>query len=249
LQLTPRTALLLTVGGFLLSAALLRLGALSRPPLAIERVRGGTRALFADRRVRGLLALCWLPPAFLVLSEGLAAPYAAEIGSGPAGVGLLLAAMPVGAVAAELAAGGLLRPAARERLVLPLAGCLLSPFLLFALRPSLLLALAHSSSPVPGRRTPSAWTARGITRAARPEGNFDAVPEELRARAMTVMSAGLMTVQGLGMAVGGLAAEFVPPHWAVVGARVTGTGCVLAAVRAVRRSPARPNGETTMAGM
>ena len=239
MQLTPRTALLLTVGGFLLSAALLRLGALSRPPLAIERVRGGTRALFADRRVRGLLALCWLPPAFLVLSEGLAAPYAAEIGSGPAGVGLLLAAMPVGAVAAELAAGGLLRPAARERLVLPLAGCLLLPFLLFALRPGLLLALVALFAAGTG----VAYTL-GLDR-----WFFDAVPEELRARAMTVMSAGLMTVQGLGMAAGGLAAEFMPPHWAVVGARVTGTGCVLAAVRAVRRSPARPNGETTMAGM
>lgn len=239
LALTPRTALLLTVGGFLLSAALLRLGTLSRPPLAVERVRGGTRAIFADRRVRGLLALCWLPPAFLVVPEGLAAPYAAEIGSGPAGVGLLLAAMPVGAVAAELAAGGLLGPAARERLVLPLAGCLLLPFLLFALRPSLLLALAALFLAGTG----AAYTL-GLDR-----WFFDAVPAELRARAMTVMSAGLMTVQGLGMAVGGLAAEFMPAHWAVVGAGVTGTGCVLAAVRAVRRSLARPNGETTMAGM
>ncbi|MGH3314277.1 MAG: MFS transporter [Streptomyces sp.] len=242
LAVTPRTALLLTVVGFLASALLLGVGTRARPPLAVARARGGTRALFADRRVRGLLALCWLPPAFVVVPEGLAAPYAAETGAGPAGVGLLLAAMPVGAVTAELAAGGLLRPAARERLVLPLAGCLLLPFLLFASRPELPLALATLFVAGSG----FAYTL-GLDR-----WFFDAVPEELRARAMTVMSAGLMTAQGMGMAVGGLAAEFMPPHWAVVGAGVVGTCCVLAAVRAVRRTgprTGRPNPETPLVTM
>ncbi|WP_175439772.1 MFS transporter [Streptomyces sp. WMMB 714] len=250
LVLSPRGALLLAVGGFLASAVLLRLGTSAghgRPGPAASgegatgeaatgeaeasgRKRGGTRALFADRTVRGLLALCWLPPAFLVVPEGLAAPYAAEIGAGSAGVGLLLAAMPVGGVAAELAAGGLLKPATRERLVLPLAGSLLLPFLLFALRPGLFLALAALFAAGTG----IAYTL-GLDR-----WFFDAVPEELRARAMTVMSSGVMTVQGLGMAVGGLAGEFAPPHWVVVSAGVVGTGAVLAAVRAVRTARAVP---------
>ncbi|MFC4493817.1 MFS transporter [Streptomyces ovatisporus] len=253
LVLSPQGALLLTVGGFLASAVLLRLGtspgrgragrnaATGRSP-AGGRTRGGTRALLADRKIRGLLALCWLPPAFVVVPEGLAAPYAAEIGAGPVGVGLLLAAMPVGGVTAELAAGGLLKPAARERLVLPLAGSLLLPFLLFALRPGLFLALGALLAAGMGL----AYTL-GLD-----QWFIDAVPEELRARAMTVMSSGLMTVQGLGMAAGGVAAEFAPPHWVVVGAGVLGTGAVLAAVRAVRAArtlpgnpvAARPRGRT-----
>ncbi|WP_181769037.1 MFS transporter, partial [Streptomyces albidus (ex Kaewkla and Franco 2022)] len=174
--------------------------------------------------------------AFVVVPEGLAAPYAAQIGAGPVGVGLLLAAMPVGALVAELAAGALLRPATREKLVLPLAGSLLLPFLLFALRPGLLLALVALVAAGSG----FAYTL-GLDR-----WFFDAVPEELRPRAMTVMSAGLMTVQGMGMAVGGLAAEFVPPHWAVVGAGVVGTGCVLAAVRSVHAVRA-PRGDAPAA--
>ena len=235
LALSPRSALLLTAGGFLASAALLGVGTRTRPPVAVNRVRGGTRVLFADRRVRGLLALSWLPSAFVVVPEGLAPPYADEIGAGSVGVGLLLTAMPVGAVAAELAAGSLLRPVTRERLVLPLAGVLLVPLLLFALRPALplsLLALALAG-------TGMAYTL-GLDRWL-----FDAIPEELRARAMTVLSAGLMTVQGMGMAAGGLVAEFVPPHWAVAGSGIVGTGCVLVAVRAVRRAARsqRPPGE------
>ncbi|RAJ63309.1 hypothetical protein K378_03420 [Streptomyces sp. Amel2xB2] len=146
LALSPRSALLLTAGGFLASAALLGVGTRTRPPVAVNRVRGGTRVLFADRRVRGLLALSWLPSAFVVVPEGLAAPYADEIGAGSVGVGLLLTAMPVGAVAAELAAGSLLRPVTRERLVLPLAAVLLVPLLLFALRPAFAAVAARAGA-------------------------------------------------------------------------------------------------------
>ncbi|QPP06495.1 MFS transporter [Streptomyces bathyalis] len=224
LVLPPRGALVLTVAGFLASAALLRFGSARRPPAAVERTRGGTRALFAERRIRALLALCWLPPAFIVVPEGLAAPYSTEIGAGSLGVGLLLAAMPVGGVAAELAVGALLKPAVRERLVLPLAGTTLLPFLIFAWQPGLPLALAVLL--VAG--TGMAYSL-GLDR-----WFFDAVPEELRARAMTVMTAGLMTVQGMGMAAGGVAAEFMPPHLVIVAAGAVGTVCVLLAVVAVR---------------
>ncbi|WP_141724952.1 MFS transporter, partial [Streptomyces niveus] len=64
----------------------------------------------------------------------------------------------------------------------------------------------------------------------------DAVPEELRGRAMTLMSAGLMTIQGLGMALAGLAAEFLPVHQVVAGAGVIGTLCSLLLVYEVRRT-------------
>lgn len=225
---TPRSALLITVVCFVLSALILRLGTGARPPAAPVRTRGGTRLLLADPRVRALLALSWVPPAFVVVPEALAAPYAAELGVGSAGVGLMLAAMPVGSAVAELAVGAWLRPAARERLVLPLAATLPAPLALFAFRPGLVASLAVLV--VAG--TGLAYIL-GFDR-----WFFDSVPEELRGRAMTVQSGGLMTGQGIGMAAGGLAAECAPAHWVAAGAGVCGTVCVLVVVRAVRRHPA-----------
>ena len=48
----------------------------------------------------------------------------------------------------------------------------------------------------------------------------DAVPEELRGRAMTLLTAGLMTIQGVGMALAGLAAEFCAVTTVVAGVGV-----------------------------
>ncbi len=62
----------------------------------------------------------------------------------------------------------------------------------------------------------------------------DAVPEELRGRAMTLLSTGLMTFQGVGMALAGLAAEFLPVHVVVTGAAVLGTVVVLLLLAGLR---------------
>ncbi len=60
-----------------------------------------------------------------------------------------------------------------------------------------------------------------------------AVPEGLRGRAMTLQTAGAMTVQGAGMALAGAAAEYVPAHWVVAGSGVIGTLVVGSVVRLV----------------
>ena len=65
-----------------------------------------------------------------------------------------------------------------------------------------------------------------------------AVPEGLRGRAMTLQSAGLMTIQGLGMAVAGGAAEFVRPHVVTAVAGGAGTVCVLLVLARVRGTAA-----------
>ncbi|MEV6114898.1 MFS transporter [Streptomyces sp. NPDC052109] len=214
---TPRHALLITVGTFLASAALLRCGTRHRP----ARTRPGTdappgpRALFADRRVRVLLLLFWVPAAFSVVPEALAAPYADELGGGSTGLGLLMCALPVGTVAGELFAGARLRPVARERVALPLLCLTLLPYLGYALRPglavSLLLLLLSGAG--------SAYTL-GLD-----QWFVRAVPQELSGRAMTVLSAGLMTVQGIGMALAGVAAQTAGVRAAVAGAGVAGVLC------------------------
>ncbi|MFD0368966.1 MFS transporter [Streptomyces sp. NPDC127114] len=230
----PRGALLVTAATFLLSALLLRLGTARRPARAADGGREGFRAtwgLLRDRRIRALLLMFWVPPMFAVVPEALAAPYADETGLSTAALGLLMCALPVGTIAGELLAGSFLGPAVRSRIVIPLAVTGTLPFLLYALAPGAALAAA-------------ALLLAGATAAytlGLDAWFVAAVPGDRRGRAMTLMSAGMMTAQGVGMAAAGLAAEFAAVHTVVAGAGVLGTlGAVLLAlqVRATERRDA-----------
>jgi MFS family permease len=236
----PRHALLITVGTFLASAALLRFGTRRRPARARDRAdsRPGARRLLADRRVRVLLLVFWLPAMFSVVPEALAAPYADTLGAGSTGLGLLMCALPVGTVAGELYAGARLGPAARERIALPLLCLTLLPYLGFALHPglgfSLLLLLLSGAG--------SAYTL-GLD-----QWFVRAVPEELRGRAMTLLSAGLMTIQGVGMALAGVAGQFLGVRAAVVAAGVLGTLCCGGLAVACRMTEDRDGADRIMTG-
>ncbi|WP_405790677.1 MFS transporter [Streptomyces sp. NBC_00029] len=238
----PRGAIALTAAGFLGSALLLRLGTLSRPARTGTRTSplAGLRAVLGRRRLRALMLLFWLPPLFLVVPEALLAPYADGIGAGTAALGLMMCAMPVGTIAAELWAGSALSARTRSRIVAPLAAAGLLPLLLFALRPGLPIVLA-------------ALLLAGLAHAytlGLDQWYVDAVPDELRGRAMTLLSTGLMTLQGVGMALAGLAAEFLPVHQVVTGAAVLGTGVVLlllAELRSAVRQEERLRRETAPA--
>ncbi|MFJ2418418.1 MFS transporter [Streptomyces brevispora] len=231
---SPRGAMTITVATFLCSAALLRLGTRNRPART-GGGRGGTllgeslagaRTVLGDRRIRALLLLFWLPPVFAVAPEALAAPYADEIGAGTTALGLLMCAIPVGHIAAELYAGAALSPRVRSLIVLPVAAAGLLPLLLYGLRPGIALSAA-------------ALVLAGVGSAyviGLDQWFVEAVPDELRGRAMTLLTAGLMTLQGAGMALAGLAAEFFPVHQVVAGAGVLGTLCLLLLVAEVRRT-------------
>ncbi|MEV5158043.1 MULTISPECIES: MFS transporter [unclassified Streptomyces] len=235
--LSARGAITVTVLTFLSSAALLRLGTRDRP----ARTEGGTggalladslsgaRAVLGDRRILGLLLLFWVPAFFVVAPEALAAPYADAIGAGPAGVGLLMGAMAVGHIGAELYVGTALGPRARSRIVLPAAALGLLPLALYAFRPGTVLA-------------PAALVLAGAGAAyviGLDQWFVEAVPEHLRGRAMTLLTAGLMTVQGLGMALAGLAAEFLPVHEVIAWSGALGTLCTLLLAVEVRRTRVR----------
>ncbi|KUJ64486.1 MFS transporter [Streptomyces albus subsp. albus] len=230
----PRAVLVVTAAAFLGSALLLRLGTRRRP----ARTRGGPgrallgdslsglRRLLADRRIRALLLLSWVPPTFVVAAEALATPYADELGLGPAGLGLLMVGMPAGAVTAEALVGSLLGPRARARLSLPLAVASMLPALGYAARPSLgwaLVCLALSGAGIAYTLGLDQWF-------------IAAVPEGVRGQAMTLLTAGLMTAQGLGMALAGAAAELWPVHRVVAGAGALGAVCSLLVAIEVRRT-------------
>ncbi|MFB6865749.1 MFS transporter [Streptomyces virginiae] len=241
--LAPRGAIALTAAGFLGSALLLRLGTRARPARTAVRTSplAGMRAVLGRRRLRALTLLFWLPPVFLVVPEALLAAYADGIGAGTAVLGLMMCAMPVGTIAGELWAGSALSARTRSRIVAPLAAAGLLPFLLYAGRPGvplvllalLLAGLAHAHT-------------LGLD-----QWYVEAVPDELRGRAMTLLSTGLMTLQGVGMALAGVAAEFVPVHLVVTGSGVLGTAVVLALLAELRsavRQEERLRDETARAG-
>lgn len=230
--LSARGAITVTLVTFLLSATLLRLGTKARPARSsgggtlLRESLTGARRVFADRRMRALMLLLWVPTGFVVAPEALAAPYADRIGAGPAALGLMMCAMPVGHIAAELYVGSRLSPRSRSRVTLPLAAAGLLPFLVYVLTPGLaltsfvLLLAGAAGAYVMGV---DAWFVA-------------AVPEDLKGSAMTLMAAGLMTIQGVGMALSGLAAEFFPVSYVVAGAGVLGTLCSLLLVREVKQA-------------
>ncbi|MFF0428913.1 MFS transporter [Streptomyces sp. NPDC004520] len=234
----PRGALAVTTATFLASALLLRLGTARRPARAGGGASGfaGTWAVLRNRRVRALMLMFWVPPLFAVVPEALAAPYADEIGVSTAALGLLMCALPVGTIAGELFAGSFLSAATRSRIVLPLAVAGVLPYLLYGPRPGVALAaVALFLAGATGAYTLGldAWFVA-------------AVPEEQRGRAMTLMTAGMMTVQGVGMAGAGIAAEFAPVHAVVAGTGVLGTLCLLAAAAELRATERRDGADRHM---
>ncbi|KIF76764.1 MFS transporter [Streptomyces sp. 150FB] len=230
-----RGAIVVTAVTFLCSATLLRLGTRERPARGggagaksgalMRSSLAGTRLVLGDRKVRALLLLFWVPPMFVVAPEALAAPYADAVGAGPAALGLMMCAMSVGSILAELYVGTALSPRSRSRIVLPVAAAGLVPLLAYAAEPGVVRAL-------PALVLAGAGSAYVI---GLDQWFVAAVPEELRGRAMTVLTAGLMTGQGLGMALAGLAAEFVPVHQVVAWSGGIGTVCAVALVVEARR--------------
>ncbi|WP_329259469.1 MFS transporter [Actinoallomurus sp. NBC_01490] len=227
----PRTALRVTVLTFLGSALLLRLGTRDRPA-RVSRSGAMTRDSIAsagrwlgDARIRALLLMWWVPPMFFVVAEGVAAPFADAARAGSAGFGLFLAAMPAGTVVSEALGGTLLGPTARDRLALPLMAVSLLPMVAFAFHPP--LPVASGLMLLTGLC--AAYTL-GMDR-----WFVDAVPEKTRGQAMSLLGAGIMTLQGLGMAVGGAVAALVPPYMVICTAGLLGTMSVLGVLRSVRR--------------
>jgi predicted MFS family arabinose efflux permease len=228
--LSPRQTLLVTVCTFLCSALLLRLGTRSRPARSSRKAAlmrqslAATGEIMGHPRIRALMLMWWVPPMFFGVAEGVAVPFAADAGAGAVGYGVFLAAMPAGTVASEVLAGTLLDARARDRIAIPLAALSLLPMAVFCVNPSLPLSVALLV--LTGL---CAAYALGMDR-----WFVHVVPPELRGSAMTLMGAGLMTLQGVGMAAGGAVAEAVPPYAVICGAGLIGTASVLAVLRSVR---------------
>ncbi len=153
--ISPSQALLFDAATFVVAAALIRLGTAARAP----RTAGSGRSAFREslavlpmlrerRALRTVLLLSVLAPMLAVIPESVANPYVAahggplgSSGHGALGVGLYLAAIPVGSVLGDIAAAQLLTHEGRMRLVRPAVVVSFVPGVFFALSPRLPLAL------------------------------------------------------------------------------------------------------------
>jgi MFS family permease len=226
-------AIVVNAASFLLAAGLVRLGVENHatggearaPNLLVDSFHGA-REILRHKELRRLLLLGWLVPMFSVAPEALAAPYVAHRHASTTLVGVWLAALPVGMVAGDLAGVRLLDASVQRRLVVPVAAAGFLPYLAFAARPPIPVALALLLvSGVCGMYT------LGLDARVR-----DAAPAVLFARTMGLASAGLMTLQGLGFALAGAIAEGIGPGIAIVAAG--GLGLASTAALAWTRPPA-----------
>ena len=201
-------ALLLDAATFLASAALIRFGVRARPlPPRPEGsgswwtgLQSGTSLVWRDRRLRSLVALGCVA-GFYVTAEGLAVPYARQIGGGAAAAGLLLAAMPAGTALGMLLLGRLVRPETRLRVLGPMAVAACAPLTLCVFEPGLLVTFML-------------WSIAGAASAyhmAASAAFVRAVPDHGRGQAFGLAVTALRVAQGTGVLVAGLAAEHAPP--------------------------------------
>ena len=243
--LTPYWALFVDAATFVASALLVRFGvrhpAAVSPPTPRASMTGrrlsaggsvvaGLRVVLGDPAVRALAVLSWLA-GFYVVPEGLAAPYAAAIGTGTVGVGLLMAADPAGSVVGAFVLARWIPERLRARLLGLLAVLAGLPLLVCAVQPGLLVSLAALA--ISGALA-QAYQTQDTASLAR------AVPSAGRAQVMGIVVSGLVTVQGVGVLVAGVLADLIGTPLTIglagIGGIAVAVPAALAWHRALRRS-------------
>ncbi|MDP4505324.1 MFS transporter [Nonomuraea turcica] len=186
---SPRGVLLADAMTFALSATLLTAFVVRRPAApcserttVLRDTAHGLRMILTSRRLRSFVMLAWVGAAFTTAPEGLMTAYAAYLHSGHATYGLLLAAMPFGAVCGAIVYGRFTTPASRWRLVPGMALLSCASMLPIFADPPLPIVLTLLSITGYGTAFQIALNARFIQE----------VPASHRGRAYGVAMAGLM---------------------------------------------------------
>jgi hypothetical protein len=174
----------------------------------------GSAEVFADALVRRLFLLQWLPSAMCAGAEALLVSYAGTRHFPTTSVSALMAAVPVGMVVGSYVLGRS-APRRRARLVPWLLVVLGLPLVALLVRMPLLVAV--------GLLVVAGFGTAYSVGLQRPF--LDAVSEERAGQAFALLSAGLMTVQGLAPVALGSLAEFTSP---AVGIAVAGLAVLLA---------------------
>jgi hypothetical protein len=211
-------ALLVDAATFALSAVFLKVGVRERPLPQVADVRAGwwvslsagARLVWSDRQLRYLVALACVA-GFYVSVEGLAAPYAAVVGGGPAAVGILLAANPAGQMVGMLLLTRV-APARRLTLMGPLAIGSCAALIGCAAQPGLWVTVVL-------------WMVSGLCASyqlAASAAFVMSVPDAQRGQAFGLARTALIVSQGIGVLAAGAAADRWSPALVVAAAGIVG---------------------------
>ncbi|MFK4087222.1 MFS transporter [Kribbella sp. NPDC020789] len=218
---THRT-FLVDAATFAVSAALVGFGIRDYPldgdparrPSWLTQIAAGARLVWGDRQLRYLVLLASLM-GFYITVEGLAAPYAAALPSGPVtgavAVGVLLAANPAGTVTGMLLLTRL-DPALRVRLIRPLAIGSCAPLVGCLFEPGLVVTVLL-------------WFVSGVCSAYQLQANVmfvQSVPDGQRGQAFGLARTVMIVAQGVGILLAGMAADRWRPADVVAAAGVLG---------------------------
>jgi MFS family permease len=233
-----RTSLVIDAVTFLLSGLLIRFGTRARPAAAksetaelspLARMAAGFRLVFGDRALRTLLLFGWLV-VFYTIPEGIAAPYAKNLGGGSIATGLVLASTALSTTIATPLFTRFIRPRQRINLMGPLAVLTCSALVLTALRPGFAVSLVIFSLSA----------AFGVYQIAANTAFVVRTPNEQRAQAFGIASMGVIVGQGVAFVAAGAAVELVSP--AAVIAIGGGVGTVVAFFLTLRWRQVSPPG-------
>lgn len=226
LAISARGALLIDAATFLISAVLVRWGVRDRPapiadseaPTSLWReTMDGLRMLSQNSVLLRIVGLLWVGQFFLTAPEGIAAPFVAEFGYGSVGIGLFLAANPVGLIIGGIVIGRMCPPALREKLTYPLA--------LFSVLPMILAGLIDNFVVVLVLFVLSGFGASYLIPL---NVTFvRAVPPAYRGRAFGAAVSGLYACQGLAIIAAGGAAERISSSAVVTWSGVLGLVALL----------------------
>lgn len=231
-------ALAIDAATFIVSAVLVRTSLGPYPPPAKadgepaataswRRVAAGALVVAGDRRLGILVWLGWLA-LFTVVPEGLAVPFAGQIGAAGGWIGVILAAEPAGAVVGVLLLR-LFSRAARVRALGILAVGTSVPLMLYWTRPGLgaALVLLFVSGLCSAYQVTAGATFVQLT------------PSQVRGRALGFARTGMIAGQGIGVVLGGVLAQQVGAATAIAWAGTAGALVALAAAAVwSRRGPA-----------
>jgi MFS family permease len=242
--LSPSAALLIDGATFAVSALWLARGLQRRPAPAAEGGDGprslwqdagdGLRLIGRSPRLIAIMGVLWVATLFAYASEGVAAPLVEELGHGATGVGVLLAANPLGVTIGGLVIARLVAPDRRERLVVPLVVLSLAPILVAGL-----VAVTTEPGTLPFAVVVALLFLSGLGASWLIPLNVSfvqAVPSAYRGRAFGVAVSGLYGVQAIGALAAGLGAEGVSASGVLAVSGGLGLLAVAPALLAYRRT-------------
>ncbi len=218
----PTWLLGLDAVSFAASAALIGLGTPSTPRTgaptrsAVRESLAGLGYIFGNTRLRRLILLSWVVPAFSSMPDGLAVAYTAQTGVAASLAGALFTGYAAGSILGELIATRL-APTTRRRLVVPLILLTQLPAIAFVTEPSIplaavLLAISGSGYAFNQGIDPLILAAADPT---------------YRGRLFTIQTSGLMAIQGIAIALAGVLGTLIRPNLAICVGGLVGTAVTM----------------------